>query len=268
MVFTSLGGAFGVVAGVNHGRATRNQQLAERNEEQRETLALLTRLVSHDVRNDMMVVKGYAELLQEKVDDDDLDAVDVIYSHVDTTIELLEDASTLVKTLDEDREFEPIDLASVLAHEVQSLKRDHPAVEVETDLPEELTVEADRLLHQLFANLLGNAVAHNDVGDLTVSVHAERDGAWAEVVVADDGQGIPEELRDRVFELGDRGAGSDGDGIGLYLVLRLAELYGGGVTLEDSPAGGAQFRIRLPTTGTDSTVRAASEPTDPFNGRA
>lgn len=60
VVFTSLGGAFGVIAGINRGRATRNRLLADRNEEQRETHALLTRLVSHDIRNDMAIVKGYA----------------------------------------------------------------------------------------------------------------------------------------------------------------------------------------------------------------
>lgn len=251
VVYTSLGGAFGVVAGVNDGRSRRNRQLAERNEAQRETLALLTRLVSHDVRNDMAVVKGYADLLAETADEDDAATVEVIRSHVDTTIQLLEDAGTLVEALDEDREFEPIDLSAVLCAEVRSLQDAHPDVDVETAIPPGLTVTADALCHQLFGNLLGNAVAHNDAAALTVSVSAERDGAWMEVVVADDGTGIPEGVREQLFELGERGAGSEGDGIGLYLVSRLAEIYGGDVDYEDAPGGGARFRVRLPATGGD-----------------
>lgn len=264
LVYTSLGGAFGVVAGVNYGRATRNQRLAARNEEQRETLALLTRLVSHDVRNDMAVVKGYAELLQETVDEAERETVDVIRDHVETTIELLEDASTLVKAIDQEREFEPIDLSEILAHEARSLKRDHPEIDVETDVPDGINVEADRLLHQLFSNLLGNAVAHNDVEGLTVSITAEQVGDSATVVVADDGRGVPDDVRDSIFELGERSADSDGDGIGLYLVSRLADLYGGSVDLEASSNGGARFRVRLPTTADDPSEQAPKAEVNPF----
>jgi signal transduction histidine kinase len=71
VVFTSLGGAFGVIVGLNRGRATKNRLLAERNEDQRETLALLTRLVSHDIRNDMAIGKGYAEIVAEHVAEED-----------------------------------------------------------------------------------------------------------------------------------------------------------------------------------------------------
>jgi signal transduction histidine kinase len=246
VVFTSLGGAFGVIVGLNRGRATKNRLLAERNEDQRETLALLTRLVSHDIRNDMAIGKGYAEIVAEHVAEEDDYAVEVIQTRVENTIELLEDASTLVKTLDEDREFEPIDLSRVLRKEVRSLQESHPTVEVATDVEPAITVRADRLLQQVFSNLLGNAVAHNDADDLSITVRAWRDGSWATVEIDDDGRGISPEDRERLFELGEEGADSDGDGIGLYLVSRLAEIYGGDGDVEESPAVGARFRVRLP----------------------
>ncbi|QLD88753.1 hypothetical protein HWV07_06770 [Natronomonas salina] len=247
VIFTSLGGAFGVIAGVNRGRATKNKLLADRNEEQRETLALLTRLVSHDIRNDMAIMDGYAEIVAEHVDEE-LYAMEVIQTRIDDTIELLEDASTLVKTLDDDREFEPVDLSGILSSEVRSLSETHPDVDLDTEITNGLAVTADSLLRQLFSNLLSNAVAHNDTDDLTVSVRAAREGAWAIVEISDNGSGIPPEVREECFGLGERGPESEGDGIGLYLVSRLAEIYGGSVDLEESPVGGAQFRIKLPTT--------------------
>jgi signal transduction histidine kinase len=158
----------------------------------------------------------------------------------------LEDTSTLVKSIDEEREFESVDLSAVLETELERVRENHPEVALETDIDAGLVVTADSLLQQLFGNLLGNAVAHNDPTSLTITVTAGEDEGMAEVVVSDTGTGIPPADRDRLFELGERGADSDGDGIGLYLVSRLATLYGGGVDVEDAPGGGALFRVRLP----------------------
>lgn len=247
VVFTSLGGAFGVVSGINWGRATRNKQLADRNEEQRETLALLTRLLSHDIRNDLSVVKGYADILVDHVDEEVNSRAEVIQTRVDQTVQLLEDASTLVKSIDEDRELTTIDLTQVLSEEIDTIKTEDPEVTVETDIPSGLRVEADSLIYQLFSNLFQNAVFHNGAEGLKLQVSAEEKQEAIEVKVADNGNGIPPEVRETCFELGEQGPESNGDGIGLYLVSRLADVYGGSVDLEESDAGGARFLISIPT---------------------
>ncbi|MFQ3320845.1 MAG: two-component system OmpR family sensor kinase [Natronomonas sp.] len=247
VVFGSMGGAFGVIAGVNHGRSARNRRLAERNEDQRETLVLLTRLLRHDIRNDMTAISGHAEILEEHVDEAGEASVEVIRRRSEAIIRLLQDTDTLVKTLGDDREFQPIDFSAVLREEVASVVDDHPAVSVESDIPDGLWVFADGLVHQLFSNLLGNAVAHNDPEELTIRIEATRRDGTIETVVADDGSGLPEEIRDHCFELGEQGPESEGDGLGLYLVSRLADVYDGSVDHEESEDGGAKFIIRLPT---------------------
>lgn len=247
VVFTSLGGAFGVVSGVNWGRATRNGLLAERNEEQRETLALLTRLLSHDIRNDMAIVDGYADILTEYIEEDGRFYVKGIRDRIDETDQLLSDANALVKSLDEEREFERIDLSNVLEREVTTLAESYPDVDIETDIQTGLAIEADSLIHQLFSNLLQNAVFHNDVEGLTIRVTAAQSGDTMEVSVSDDGKGISPEVRETCFALGKQGPESKGDGIGLYLVSRLADVYGGTVDVSESPSGGALFRVSLPT---------------------
>lgn len=247
VVFTSLGGAFGVIAGINWGRAAKNELLATQNEKKRETLALLTRLLSHDIRNDLAVIDGYADLLGDHVDEEGGSYLDGIRNHISETDQLLADAHTLVESLDEEREFHPVDLSDVLEQEVATIANDYPAVDLETDIPTGITVEADTLVRQVFSNLLQNAVSHNDTDDLTIRVKADRSPDSVAVTVSDTGNGIPAEQRERLFELGEQGAESDGDGIGLYLVSRLVDVYGGSVDLEESPAGGARFRITLPT---------------------
>lgn len=246
VVFGSLGGAFGAIAGANRGRATRNRLLAERVEEQRETLVLLTRLLRHDIRNDMMAINGHADLMAEHVTPEGQDSLEVISRRSDATVRLLEDADTLIETLDQAREYDHVDLSSVLTEEITSIADSYPTVEVQTDVPEDLVVVADGLVHQLFSNLLENAVAHNDPDDLTIRVDASHNGGTIDVIVADDGSGIPEEIREDCFELGEQGAGSAGDGLGLYIVSRLADVYGGTVSLADHPDWGARFKVSLP----------------------
>lgn len=246
VVFTSLGGAFGVIAGVNSGRATKNRRLAERNEAQRETLALLTRLLSHDIRNDLSLVQAHAERLTDLVTGDGAESIEVILERIDETDQLLATANTLVRSLDEDREFTSIEVSTVLEREATAIAEEFPAVAVETDIRSGLWVEADNLIGQLFSNLLQNAVFHNDVEGLTIRVSAEATDETVRIDIADDGRGIPPERRESCFELGEQGPDSDGDGIGLYLVSRLAEVYGGSVEVDESWAGGARFRLNLP----------------------
>ncbi|MFB6254651.1 MAG: sensor histidine kinase [Halobacteriaceae archaeon] len=247
IVFSSLGGAFGVIAGINWGRANRNKTLAEENEEQRETLALLTQLLSHDIRNDLAIIRGRVDLLADQVTEEGKSHIEIIQDQVDEITELLEDADALIKSLDTDREFEVINLSHTLRQEINSIKSNNPNITVETDIPQEIPVEADDLINQIFTNLFQNAVFHNDNEDLTISVKAEEDGDNVDIVIDDNGKGIPPEIQETCFELGKQGPESNGDGIGLYLVSRLADIYGGSAEVGDSPSGGARFRITLPT---------------------
>jgi signal transduction histidine kinase len=95
-------------------------------------------------------------------------------------------------------------------------------------------------------NLMENAVRHTPAGTHIRAGVAARDGA-AVLTVEDDGPGVPEELRDEVFERFVRGDGDRGSssGLGLSIVRAVAESHGGGVELEDAHPG-ARFVVRLP----------------------
>jgi signal transduction histidine kinase len=62
---------------------------------------------------------------------------------------------------------------------------------------------------------------------------------------ADDGSGVDPDIRDEIFQMGKKGPESGGSGFGLGFVRALVESYGGSVTVGDSEAGGADFRLRL-----------------------
>jgi len=97
-------------------------------------------------------------------------------------------------------------------------------------------------------NLLANAVAVAD----TVVIEVARNAHCATVSVTDDGPGVPPDQRERIFEpfvrLGGqvRGSPREGTGLGLAIVRRTVEAYGGIVTCDPTPNGGARFTLRLP----------------------
>ncbi|MFF3333787.1 sensor histidine kinase [Streptomyces sp. NPDC002888] len=120
-----------------------------------------------------------------------------------------------------------------------------------------VTVEADRAvevagsrgqLERVLANLLDNARRHARDG---VSVTVRREGDRAVLEVADDGDGVPEGERERVFERfvrldAARSRDDGGAGLGLAIARDVAVRHGGTLTVRDAPAGGALFELRLP----------------------
>lgn len=102
------------------------------------------------------------------------------------------------------------------------------------------------LLQQLLANLLDNAVRHSREGGQVVITMLAWPGDRVALCIRDDGPGIPDEIRARLFQRFARPSGADnlGSGIGLSIVAEIASLHGGEIELLDGP--GANFRVLLP----------------------
>jgi signal transduction histidine kinase len=126
-----------------------------------------------------------------------------------------------------------------------------------------LVVNADRdALRQVLLNLLDNAAKYGPPGQ-TISVGSARDGEWVRLWVEDEGPGIPERDRERVWEpyvrLGrDSERATGGSGIGLSVVRELVELHGGRVRMESAARSGARVVIELPAGDPDQLQEGAS----------
>ena len=102
-------------------------------------------------------------------------------------------------------------------------------------------------VERIVSNLVMNALRHTPpYSDICIRVH--RDDGAVRVDVEDTGPGVPDELREEIFEPFRRGSAehTPGTGIGLSLVRRFAELHGGEAWVEERPGGGARFSVRLP----------------------
>jgi two-component system phosphate regulon sensor histidine kinase PhoR len=150
----------------------------------------------------------------------------------------------------------PVNVRDAVDHVVDAVeprareKQMHVAVDVDADL----AVEGDpRALDQVLINLVDNAVKYTPPGG-HVTVSAHRDGGDAVVVVADDGPGVDETHKGRLFERFyrvDPGRSRDvgGTGLGLAIVKHLVEAMGGRVRVEDARPHGTRFCVTLPAVG-------------------
>ncbi|QLD87213.1 ATP-binding protein [Natronomonas halophila] len=245
VVVGSVGAAAGVLIGLNRGQAAQNARLVEDTRDQRETLRFLLRLIRHDIKNDLVVIAGFADRLEGRFDADP-EELDRIQERADSAQRLLETADTIIESETGQLTTEPVDLSAILREQLSVVRTSYPALTVETDIEDDLQVDASELIDEVFWNVLENAAEHNDPSTLTVSVTAERVDDAVEITIADDGTGIPDPIHEDVFEPAVRRSESEGDGLGLYLVRKLVETCDGTVAVEDADPSGTVFRIRLP----------------------
>lgn len=143
---------------------------------------------------------------------------------------------------------EPIDLRDVVADamDVVRYSMSHKGQVLEVDLPAPLPVTGDaRRLEQVVVNLLDNAHLHTPKGSRVKVTGQFRDGE-SQLVVADDGPGIPPEEHEQIFKRFYRRGHSRGTGLGLAVARNIIELHGGRLWVADQLGPGAAFHVALP----------------------
>ncbi|MGE8523111.1 MULTISPECIES: sensor histidine kinase BfmS [Acinetobacter] len=214
----------------------------------------LMRAVSHELRTPVARIRFGVEMMADEDDYDyRLQQVEQIDKDIEALNTLIDEIMTYAK-LEQGMpsiEFEKVNLFEVLnqvALETEALKTQKI---IELHSMPDVVVEAERrYLHRVIQNLVGNAVRYCD-NKVLISGGLDQDGQ-AYVSVEDDGPGIPEVDRARVFEafarLDDsRTRASGGYGLGLSIVSRIAYWFGGKIHVDQSPSlGGARFIMSWP----------------------
>lgn len=142
--------------------------------------------------------------------------------------------------------FEPFDLCETLDRAAQDAQRRYPQVRIELTecAPITLTGLPGGLM-LIVTNAVANAVQHGQAGTVTITVKSV--DKKVEILIDDDGTGIPKSLCPNAFDRFVKGPGSPGSGLGLALVRQQAELHSGTAELADSPAGGTRLRVLIET---------------------
>ncbi|MFG2116203.1 ATP-binding protein [Streptomyces sp. NPDC048718] len=220
--------------------------------------AELIATVAHELRSPLTSVKGFTATLLakwERFTDDQkrlmLETVDADAGRIKRLIAELLDISRIDSGRLEVRR-QRVDIAAAVgrhvhAHTTGGQAPDRFFVRIRSGLPD-LWADPDKI-DQILGNLLENAVRHGggtvtiDVAPTTATTDGEK---GTEVIVSDEGPGIPEESMGRVFTRFWRGSKRGGTGLGLYIVKGVVEAHGGTITVGRGPRGGAEFRFILP----------------------
>ena len=209
-------------------------------------LQVLHRLLRHNLRNDLNVVAGFAELLAEQVDTPaHAEYAERIVSNVRDLIKLSENAKHIEAVAGQqslERSTVPIDeLATAVAKQYQRM---HPDAEITVDIPSGTTVSAGKHLRTALGELVENSLEHTPTESPAVRVSAERSEGIVELTVRDNGPGIPDDEWAVITGDAEISQLKHGSGLGLWLVRWVAEAYGGRLvrTVDDD---GSAVSIRL-----------------------
>jgi PAS domain S-box-containing protein len=229
----------------------REQEAMEQLRDLDRTRRAFLNAVSHELRTPLTTVKGVAELLHRGAyaPEDSPALLERLVANANRLDRLLSDLLELNRfahgRLDLQRE--PVELADLVRDAVEEVEfGDHP-LELQLD---PVTIEvAPVKVERIVTNLVLNAVTHTPpTTPITVTLTAGQQGAL--LAVSDRGDGIPPVERDQIFAPFHQGttapAHRPGTGIGLSLVSAFAQLHGGRAWVDDTPGGGATFKVSIP----------------------
>lgn len=205
--------------------------------------------VSHELRTPLSRMKLQLEFLEEGRDKKRLTKE---VREIELMVNELLEGARLDHSYGE-LNFETFDLAALVEECCESRKHRKPGIQ--TELPENVMVKADRRrIGILIGNLLENALKHSPEDVKPVHVQLIQQDSKASLIVADCGPGIPEQERERIFEPfyridKSRNRQTGGFGLGMSLCKKIADAHKGSLLVKESACGGALFRFELATFG-------------------
>jgi signal transduction histidine kinase len=225
----------------------------------------LLSIVSHDLKNPLASIKGYAQLLRRRIERleiadaarllDGLTKIDATSTRMVVQIDELLDAVRLRADQLLDLDLQPIDLVALIrqvAAERQQTTQQH-AIQVIAGVTELYGAYDAARIERVFANLLANAVKYSPHGGaITVDIAREPSdySSWAVVAVRDQGIGIPDadlpHIFDRFHRAGNVARQIQGTGIGLSSARQIVEQHGGTIDVTSQEGVGSTFVVRLP----------------------
>ena len=216
-------------------------------------------VAAHELRSPLTSMKGFAQLLLRRANRSDagvewlspLETIDTQVNRMAELVNRLLDVSRI-----EEKRLQlvlgPADLRQIVTNavfEARMTTENHVVRYIGVDEPVEMALDATRVT-QVMSNLLDNAIRYSPP-DTTVAVDLQSDEESAVVSVRDEGPGVPDHLRQRLFERYFSGSSSlrnssEGLGLGLYVASGIVEAHGGIIWVDSDGENGATFNVRFP----------------------
>jgi PAS domain S-box-containing protein len=214
-------------------------------------LSVFSRVLRHNLRNQLNVVLGHGERLRDSVPEKQRETVETILETVEDLVETSRKVQQLQTALDGDvHDVTVFDTGDLLTAVAVDAREEYSRATVGTDVgPDAPSVVASASLADALWQLVENAVEHNEGGAtvrLAVAREAGAERDWTRIQVADDGPGIPDH-EIAVLEMDEEDPLKHGRGLGLWTVKWIVDRSGGELAFGESELGGTEARVALPT---------------------
>jgi light-regulated signal transduction histidine kinase (bacteriophytochrome) len=235
---------------------TEQRRLEERLERANAELQDFAYVASHDLAEPLRMITSYLELLKRRYDGQLDETADEFIGYAvggaDRMKALIEDLLAYSRVGSHDLQRGPIDLAELMGLVLEANQRaiEEAGADVRLSAPLEFVSADPTQLGQLLQRVLANALLFRSADrPPVVEISTERERGGVRISVADNGIGIAEAQRERVFKMFARLHGRDeyeGTGMGLAVCRRIADRHGGRIWVESEPDRGSTFHVWLP----------------------
>jgi len=208
-------------------------------------------VMRHDLLNPIGVTSNFVELLlDDETDPEKVEVLKAIKRSLSKAVELVEDATKLSKLgSTENLELRDLDLRDVVEEVVEDFipLASRAGMRIENNITRSMHARANKIIGEVFANFISNAIKYAPEGKKIV-IEGEESDKFIRIKVMDFGSGIKDEDKESIFERFTRRdkKGVKGSGLGLAIAKKIVELHNGKVWVEDNSPSGAVFVVELP----------------------
>jgi signal transduction histidine kinase len=195
----------------------------------------ISTMLRHDLLNKLTVAQGGLELFDRS---SDMKFLAIAKRNLEACGEIVGRISTL-ENAPGTTALKPIDVAII----ARNVMVNHQEQGIGLEVHGRGMVMADAALHNVLDNLVSNSIKHAVPSNIGIDI--DENGDTVLIKIKDDGIGIPKEARARLFQEGFKFGPNANTGLGLFIVRRLVQRYGGRIWLDESVAGGTVFCIEL-----------------------
>ena len=213
---------------------TKRREAEENLRNSRERLKMLNKIIRHDISNDFIVIKSAINIFRRT---SNATMINEIEKRIDKSLAAIDSYRKYESFIDSNVDLNKIEISDLL----NEIVVEYP--QIKFNIVGKCSVFADEALNSVFTNLITNSIKHGKASKIDVKISSEDNKC--EIKFMDNGTGIPDKIKDKIFDEGFSHGKAGHTGIGLHIVRKTIESYGGSISVENNKPNGAVFTINL-----------------------
>lgn len=200
----------------------------------RERLKLLNQIIRHDFANDFIVIKSAVNIFRRS---SEIKMIDEIERRADKSLATIDTYRKYESFIDSNADLNKIETSEL----INKIIIEYPKINF--SINGKCNIFADDALDSVFTNLISNSIKHGNSTKIDIKISSKKN--ICEIKFMDNGTGIPDKIKDKIFNEGFIYGKAGHTGLGLHIVKKTIERYGGTISVEDNSPNGTVFIIRL-----------------------